>query len=60
VKLAMLLIAAGALLWAVNWGYLDFVEWSRDWPLALIVGGLYILARSASRRWHPRQGESRR
>lgn len=37
----IILIIIGAWIWASNYGYVKFFRFSRDWPIILILIGIY-------------------
>lgn len=49
ISAAILLIAAGALIWMSNLGIID-IAWKRDWPVILIVFGLLALIKHLLRK----------
>lgn len=46
---AVILIAAGALIWLSNLGIMD-IAWKRDWPVILIVFGVLALIKHLLRK----------
>lgn len=48
------LVVLGLFLWAANAGLVNFV-WSRDWPLILVVVGLWMLWEAGRRAWRRRR-----
>lgn len=49
ISAAVLLIAAGVLIWLSNLGILH-IAWKRDWPVILIVFGLLALIKHLLRK----------
>lgn len=46
---ALVFIVIGALIWLGNLGIFDF-RWGRDWPILLLIFGIYILTKAIPRR----------